>query len=111
VSLGWVATKEKFLQNVSWLNNLKLRASLGNLGNQNIGNYPYQETYNFKSYYNTKTSYAYPFSGSTVTSGVINNSLTNPNIKWETTRVFDLLVQMLRCLTTSSVSRSIGIIS
>ncbi|MFS2186740.1 SusC/RagA family TonB-linked outer membrane protein [Mucilaginibacter sp. Mucisp84] len=90
VSLGWAATKEKFLQNVNWLNNLKLRASLGNLGNQNIGNYPYQETYNFKSYYNTKTSYAYPFAGTTVTSGVINNSLTNPNIKWETTRVFDI---------------------
>lgn len=90
VSLGWVVTKEKFLSNVSWLNNLKFRASLGSLGNQNIGNYPYQQTYNFKSYYNNRTSYAYPFQSTTVTGGVVNNSLTNPEIKWETTRVFDV---------------------
>lgn len=90
VSLGWVVTKERFLNNVNWLDNLKLRGSIGNLGNQNIGNYPYQETYNFRSYYNGNTSYAYPFTGTTVTSGVVNNALSNPNIKWETTRVFDL---------------------
>jgi len=41
VSLGWVLTKEHFLEKVSWLSNLKLRGSLGNLGNQNIGSaYP-----------------------------------------------------------------------
>lgn len=90
VSLGWVLTKENFLSKADWLNNLKLRASLGNLGNQNIGNYPYQETYNFRTVYNTNTSYAYPFGGSTVTSGVVNNALANPDIRWETTRVFDL---------------------
>lgn len=90
VSLGWVITKESFLNKVDWLNNLKVRASLGNLGNQNIGNYPYQETYNFRNYYNGNTSYAYPFTGTTVTSGVVNNALSNPNIKWETTRIFDL---------------------
>jgi len=33
VSVGWVATKEKFLQKINWLNNLKLRASYGVTGN------------------------------------------------------------------------------
>jgi hypothetical protein len=36
VSLGWLATKEKFLKNVSWLNKLKLRASYGVSGNNRI---------------------------------------------------------------------------
>lgn len=41
-SLGWVVTNEKFMSNVHWLNHLKLRASVGSLGNERIGNYPYQ---------------------------------------------------------------------
>lgn len=41
-SLGWVITNEKFMSNVNWLNHLKLRASVGSLGNERIGNYPYQ---------------------------------------------------------------------
>jgi TonB-linked SusC/RagA family outer membrane protein len=89
VSVGWVVSKESFLQNVGWLSSLKLRASVGNLGNQNIGDYPYQEVYTGKSLYNGNTSYAYPFNGSTVSSGVTLNSLTDPTIKWETTRVYD----------------------
>ncbi len=42
VSLGWRLSEEGFLNDVEWLSNLKLRASWGQLGNQNIGNYPYQ---------------------------------------------------------------------
>lgn len=41
-SLGWVVTNEKFMSNVNWLNHLKLRASVGSLGNERIGSYPYQ---------------------------------------------------------------------
>lgn len=36
VGLGWVLSKEKFLENNSFINNLKLRGSWGQLGNQNI---------------------------------------------------------------------------
>ncbi|HEY9168409.1 MAG TPA: TonB-dependent receptor [Lutibacter sp.] len=36
VGLGWVISKESFLENVEFLDNLKLRASWGELGNQNI---------------------------------------------------------------------------
>ncbi len=41
VSAGWVVSKEKFLSNINWLSLLKIRGSYGELGNQNIGNYPY----------------------------------------------------------------------
>lgn len=93
VSLGWVATKERFLDNVSWLSNLKLRGSWGILGNQNIGTYPYQDVYNYLTLYNNNNAnspYAYPFSGAAVSPGVAQNSLTDANIKWESTRVFDV---------------------
>ena len=36
-SLGWNISKESFMQNISWLDDLKLRGSWGQLGNQEIG--------------------------------------------------------------------------
>ena len=42
VSGGWIISQENFF-NVPVINNLKLRASWGKLGNQNIGDYPYQQ--------------------------------------------------------------------
>ena len=43
-SAGWRMTEEQFMQDLhwSWLNSMKIRASWGQLGNQNIGIYPYQ---------------------------------------------------------------------
>lgn len=90
LSAGWVLTKEDFLDNVSWLTNLKVRGSWGKLGNQNISNYPYQDVYTSTSSYNSGTYYAYSFSGNTLTSGVAQNALSDPNIKWETTRIIDV---------------------
>jgi TonB-linked SusC/RagA family outer membrane protein len=94
VSAGWVLTKEKFMENISWLNNLKLRGSWGVLGNQSIGNYPYQQVYNFNTIYNTAAPYSYYFSGSAPSPGVAQNNLTDANIRWETTRVFDIGTDM-----------------
>ncbi|HSC39869.1 MAG TPA: SusC/RagA family TonB-linked outer membrane protein, partial [Chitinophagaceae bacterium] len=74
VSAGWVLTKEKFMENISWLNNLKLRGSWGVLGNQSIGNYPYQQVYNFNTIYNTAAPYSYYFSGSAPSPGVAQNN-------------------------------------
>jgi TonB-linked SusC/RagA family outer membrane protein len=82
VSVGWRVAQEKFMENVSWLNDWKLRASWGSLGNQNIANYyPYQNTY--------VPGYAYPF-GSSLSSGVLQTNMVDTTIKWETTRAFDI---------------------
>lgn len=75
LSGGWRISKESFLQNVKWINDMKLRASWGQLGNQNIGNYPYQSTL-------SNSNYAF---GSTAT-GFTANRLVDPNLTWETTR-------------------------
>jgi TonB-linked SusC/RagA family outer membrane protein len=89
VSAAWLVTKEKFMDNVGWLTALKLRGSWGKLGNQNIGNYPYQSVYNTDNYYNRNTFYAYSFSGNNLSSGVAQNGLVDTTIKWETTRIVD----------------------
>lgn len=50
VSAGWRLTEESFMKNVKWLNNLKLRASYAEVGNQSgIGNYDGVQLYNVHS--------------------------------------------------------------
>lgn len=41
VSVGWKIYNEKFMQDISWLSDLKFRASTGKLGNQEIDNYAF----------------------------------------------------------------------
>src|SRR5699024_10504741 len=75
LALGWRISNEEFF-NVSEINQLKLRASYGELGNQNIGDYLYQGVINRNIPYN--------FDGNRVLGG-IQTSIISENIKWETT--------------------------
>ncbi|MBC7830359.1 MAG: TonB-dependent receptor [Chitinophagaceae bacterium] len=79
VSAGWRLSEENFMKDVSWLDELKLRASWGKLGNQNIGLYPYQ---------NILSINGYAF-GNAVDQGVAVTRLTDKSLKWETTTVTD----------------------
>lgn len=83
LSAAWIVTSEKFMQNVdrNLLNNLKLRASWGKLGNQEIGNYAYMAT--MAAYYN------YYFGNDKVI-GMADNMVANDDIRWETTAIADL---------------------
>lgn len=86
VSLGWVITEEKFMKATrSWLDQLKLRASWGKLGNERIGSYyPYQAAISFNQVAITDGG---------VVSGVTAASQTDyavRNITWETTTSWDL---------------------
>lgn len=74
-SAGWRISEEKFLIDYAWISNIKLRGSWGKLGNQNIGNYPYQDTLE---------SVKYNFGG-IVNQGFTQTALTNTEIMWETT--------------------------
>jgi hypothetical protein len=51
-SAGWRISEEGFYQASSWMNNLKIRASWGQLGNQEIGDYAFYNTYVFGKDYN-----------------------------------------------------------
>ena len=89
-SLGWRVTEEEFIKklNWNWLNSFKLRGSWGQLGNQNIGLYPYQAMIaGVEDYPFTKTSDG-------VLIGYQQTAYANRNIKWETTTVTDLALDM-----------------
>jgi TonB-linked SusC/RagA family outer membrane protein len=74
-SAGWIISNEKFF-NAPAIYNLKLRASWGVLGNEQIGNYQYLSTYNIGSFY--------VFDGSRYT-GANEGVLANEIISWEST--------------------------
>ena len=77
VSAGWNIAEEAFLQEQNTLNALKLRASWGKLGNQEIGYYAYSQTYTLGL-----NNYIW---GNNKISGATLASAANPDIKWETT--------------------------
>lgn len=85
-SAGWRLSEETFWKdsNISDIvNSIKIRASWGVLGNQNIGTYPYQVTY--------ALGQNYPFGNPVVLStGARQNVLNNPEITWETTAVTNI---------------------
>jgi TonB-linked SusC/RagA family outer membrane protein len=79
-SAAWRLSEESFIKdNLSWVDNLKLRASWGKLGNSEIGYYPYQDVY---------SSTSYVFDG-TVQSAVIQTALKDKSLQWETTTTTD----------------------
>lgn len=76
-SAGWRLSKEDFLNEVSWLADLKLRAGWGIVGNDNVGEY---------AYWGRVTSDAnYPFGG-VILPGTRPSTLQNDNLKWEETK-------------------------
>lgn len=77
-SAAWRISKESFMEDVDWLSNLKLRASYGELGNQEIGNYPYQDILSVSTY---------PFSS--LSSSAQLTRLTDKNLSWERTATTD----------------------
>jgi TonB-linked SusC/RagA family outer membrane protein len=83
ISGAWRISEEPFMKNLTWLDNLKFRASWGQLGNQNVGTYPYQDVL-------STTSYVF----SSLESGVRLNRLTDKTLKWETTTITDFGVDM-----------------
>ncbi len=81
VSAGWVISDEGFMANYSKISFAKLRTSYGVIGNNNIGNYTSYALIN-----NTVNGVF----GSTVAPGAIVSSLANSNLGWETTKQFDI---------------------
>jgi TonB-linked SusC/RagA family outer membrane protein len=95
-TLGWRINNEDFFRNVTAVSNLKLRAGIGTVGNQQIGNLAaytlYYANYGtssaaFPLWLNTGT--AYDIQGvntGTLPSGFVQTQLGNPNLKWESTK-------------------------
>jgi len=81
VALAWRISQESFMENISdRLSNLKLRASLGYTGNNNINPFQTQALANITTYYTY---------GTTLGQGVAMGPLASKNLTWEKTRELD----------------------
>lgn len=87
-SAGWVISKEPFMASLHKISFLKLRASWGMLGNERIGNYPYQSTITFD---NTLL-----YEGSQIVSAqtAAQYAYAIQDISWETTTSYNLGLDM-----------------
>jgi TonB-dependent starch-binding outer membrane protein SusC len=78
-SIGWNIYEEDFYKKLSlskYLNDLKVRASYGIVGNSEIGDYPSIGTYNSNTYGGAPT--------------LAYSQTANPNLKWETSKKLDI---------------------
>ena len=73
-SIGWRISKEAFF-NVPWIDDLKIRANWGTLGNSNIGAWDYQSTIN--------TAPRAIMNGDIKVIGKTQSNLTNNELEWE----------------------------
>lgn len=83
-SVGWVITEEGFMPKMKTLSYLKFRASWGQLGNERIGNYPYQSSIGYSN--------ALFYQGNTVVSATTAAQFAYAiqDISWETTETTNI---------------------
>ncbi|MDE5634741.1 MAG: SusC/RagA family TonB-linked outer membrane protein, partial [Muribaculaceae bacterium] len=87
-SAGWVMSSEPFIkENIQWIDNLKIRASYGESGKENIPAFAYM--YLFEK----PVTNGYFLNGSPITM-YYTNSYLQPDLKWSTTRTFNIGVDI-----------------
>jgi outer membrane receptor protein involved in Fe transport len=91
VSGGWVISQEKFMKDIKWINNLKLRAAIGLSGNNRIGADLWRYLYSINAT-------GGPGFGESTKDGEkyysVGKTLANPDIKWETTLTRNLALDI-----------------
>jgi len=86
VSAGWRLSEESFIKdNWPWMTNLKVRASYGEQGNDQIDPFQYMTTYQYTSAYSYKTV----FDGKEV-NFIIPGTIPNPSVTWEVARTWNV---------------------
>ncbi len=87
LSAGWVFSNEGFMKDYRNFSLGKLRLSWGKLGNQEIGNYAYAATLGASGNY-------FFDQGADKQAGMVQTSVPNENIKWETTRSVNIALDL-----------------
>lgn len=77
---SWIITKEKFMQNLEWLNYLKLRAAYGAVGNDAAAS--------IYSYYSTFFQTTYGGGGA-----LVPYNLAATDLRWESTKTLDIALE------------------
>ncbi len=80
ISLGWVVSEENFLNNKEFIDNLKIRVSYGESGNDGVGNFQYLSGYGFDGQY---------ILGNATYSGLYVTGLANPALTWEKMKIYN----------------------
>lgn len=85
--IGWIMSREGFMQDQNTFDFLKLRASYGKVGNDQIPTNAFTQTVELNT--------AYPFNGSvsSATNGAQINQIIDPNITWEITEEYDVALE------------------
>jgi TonB-linked SusC/RagA family outer membrane protein len=84
VAVGYKLSEESFIQSIEAISNLKVRASYGKTGNQNISNYQSLARLGV---------FNYDLSGALV-SGLAPGNIANPDLRWETTATTDFGIDL-----------------
>jgi len=84
VSVGWIASEEQFLKNISAINYLKIRASYGLAGNNSIPNYGAIGLLSYSNY----------VIGGKIISGLVPSTLSNANLGWEASEQINAGVEL-----------------
>lgn len=74
VSVGWAISEESFMEDLTFINDLKIRASYAEVGNTDIGNYPYAGLYGATKYGDSN--------------GIGFVQMGNDQLKWETSKKY-----------------------
>lgn len=85
-SAGWRISQENFMKGLDFVNNLKLRASYGSVGNNATGDYQYLPK--------IALGMDYPFGG-TISSGAAQTTSSNAVLQWEKSTTFDVGLDMM----------------
>ena len=84
-SIGWRISQEEFMKSVEFINDLKLRASFGTVGNQNIPSFKYLSTYSSDA-----GTYQYTLGpNKSGVAAIYQNNIGDPNIHWEKSKQTD----------------------
>jgi TonB-linked SusC/RagA family outer membrane protein len=82
-SLGWRISEEKFMQQASIVDDLKLRASYGSSGNDGVGNFQYLSGYAIRGNY---------LLGGAVQQGIQSTGMANPDLTWEEIKIYNTAI-------------------
>jgi TonB-linked SusC/RagA family outer membrane protein len=85
-ALGWRVSDESFMQGITWLSNLKVRASWGQVGNEKIGDY---RMYSTLTSGQDNTEFNPVFNNVLYQNATINTAVSN-NITWEFSQQTDI---------------------
>jgi TonB-linked SusC/RagA family outer membrane protein len=85
-SVGWRISQEDFMKSIEFINDLKIRASYGTVGNQNIPPFKY-----LSSYSTDAGTYQYTLGpNKTIIPAIYQNNIGDPNIHWEKSTQTDI---------------------